>query len=212
MDCQLSISKGIILEQDALQGPNMVNFPYVACVTCVMTIKTSLNVFATHPLLLHDLSDMDRFFDYYEVLGISEDSTEEEIKEAYKREALKHHPDRHSGEESTAEVTARFQQIAEAYYVLSDQTRRQLYDETRQSRSRSNDTDRWAPRRGGGSVNADHVFGTVFEEMLKPEVDNPKFLWTPLGALSGVVIGFIVGNIPGAVINASTLNPIAYKI
>jgi len=113
---------------------------------------------------------------------------------------LKHHPDRHSGDESTAEATARFQQIAEAYYVLSDQTRRQLYDETRRSRSRTGDTSGWAPRRDGGSVNADHVFGNVFEDMLRPEVDNPKFLWTPVGALSGAAIGFIVGNIPGAVI------------
>ncbi|RUP07974.1 DnaJ-domain-containing protein [Jimgerdemannia flammicorona] len=139
---------------------------------------------------------MDTFVDYYEILGISEDASEEEI-----REALKHHPDRHNSDGlSASDATAQFQQVAEAYFVLSDRGRRQEYDDARRSRSPSRDTNGWAQRQNAASVNPNHVFGNVFEEMLRPEVDNPKFLWTPLGGMSGAIIGFIVGNIPGAVL------------
>ncbi|RUS29559.1 DnaJ domain-containing protein [Jimgerdemannia flammicorona] len=144
---------------------------------------------------------MDTFVDYYEILGISEDASEEEIREAYIKKALKHHPDRHNSDGlSASDATAQFQQVAEAYFVLSDRGRRQEYDDARRSRSPSRDTNGWAQRQNAASVNPNHVFGNVFEEMLRPEVDNPKFLWTPLGGMSGAIIGFIVGNIPGAVL------------
>ncbi len=64
-------------------------------------------------------------YDYYEALGVSRHATNEEIKSAYRRLALKFHPDRNPGDKSAEE---HFKQISEAYQVLSDSEKRQLYD------------------------------------------------------------------------------------
>jgi len=63
--------------------------------------------------------------DYYEVLGVSRTATPEEIKKAYRKKALQHHPDRNPGD---AEAEARFKEAAEAYEVLSNPEKRQRYD------------------------------------------------------------------------------------
>lgn len=47
--------------------------------------------------------------------------------------------------------------------------------------------------------NADHVFGDVFEELLRPEVERVMPFWRWIGAASGAALGFIAGNLPGAV-------------
>lgn len=62
--------------------------------------------------------------DYYEVLGVSKSSSQEEIKKAYKKLAMKHHPDV-SKEKESAE---KFKKISEAYAVLSDSEKRKQYD------------------------------------------------------------------------------------
>lgn len=63
--------------------------------------------------------------DYYEVLGISEGASAEEIKKAYRKLARKHHPDRNPDE---AGAEDKFKEIQEAYSVLSDETKRKEYD------------------------------------------------------------------------------------
>lgn len=63
--------------------------------------------------------------DYYEILGVPRDADAEEIKRAYRRMAMKHHPDRNPGDPS---AEARFKECAEAYEVLSDPERRARYD------------------------------------------------------------------------------------
>jgi molecular chaperone DnaJ len=63
--------------------------------------------------------------DYYEVLGCERTASESEIKSAYRRMALKHHPDRNPGD---SESEARFKEAAEAYSVLGDAQKRQRYD------------------------------------------------------------------------------------
>jgi molecular chaperone DnaJ len=63
--------------------------------------------------------------DYYEVLGVPRNATEQEIKSAYRRLALKYHPDRNPGNKQAEE---RFKEAAEAYAVLADPQKRAAYD------------------------------------------------------------------------------------
>ena len=63
--------------------------------------------------------------DYYEVLGVSRTATEQEIKSAYRRLAVKYHPDKNPGDASAEE---KFKEAAEAYSVLSDAEQRARYD------------------------------------------------------------------------------------
>ncbi|TFK49514.1 DnaJ-domain-containing protein [Heliocybe sulcata] len=64
--------------------------------------------------------------DYYKLLGVSKDASDEDIKRAYKKMALKFHPDRNAGSE---EASKKFQQISEAFEVLSDSNKRAVYDQ-----------------------------------------------------------------------------------
>jgi DnaJ-class molecular chaperone len=70
--------------------------------------------------------------DYYKVLEISPSATTVQIREAYKKAALKHHPDRVPSDSPERPArTKRFQQINDAYYTLSDATRKRDYDSSR---------------------------------------------------------------------------------
>jgi molecular chaperone DnaJ len=64
--------------------------------------------------------------DYYEVLGVIKSASSEEIKKAYRKLALKHHPDRNKGDKA---AEAKFKEASEAYHVLSDKERRTNYDQ-----------------------------------------------------------------------------------
>ncbi|EAW14169.1 DnaJ domain protein [Aspergillus clavatus NRRL 1] len=67
--------------------------------------------------------------DLYEILGVPEDATQDQIKSAYRKLALKHHPDK-APAESKDEAHTKFQQIAFAYAILSDERRRKRFDLT----------------------------------------------------------------------------------
>ncbi|XP_075732979.1 dnaJ homolog subfamily C member 7 isoform X1 [Rhipicephalus microplus] len=93
--------------------------------------------------------------DYYKVLGINKDATEEDIKKAYRKRALMHHPDRHSDapEDIKREHEKKFKEVGEAYNILSDPKKRVRYDE-------GHDLDDMDSSNSGGSP---PVFRTFFE-------------------------------------------------
>lgn len=94
--------------------------------------------------------------DYYEVLGVDKNATEDEIKKAYRKIAIKYHPDRNPGDKEAEE---KFKEAAEAYDVLHDPQKRQQYDQFGFD----------APGGfgfGGGGFTMDDIFsmfGSVFE-------------------------------------------------
>ena len=65
--------------------------------------------------------------DYYEILGVTKSVTDKELKSAYRKMALKWHPDKNP--DKKAEAEAKFKEINEAYQVLSDSKKRQAYDQ-----------------------------------------------------------------------------------
>ncbi len=63
--------------------------------------------------------------DYYKVLGLVRGASDEDIKKAYRKMALKYHPDKNK----SAGAEERFKEVAEAYEVLSDKHKREIYDQ-----------------------------------------------------------------------------------
>src|SRR5258706_7400484 len=63
--------------------------------------------------------------DFYEILGVNKSSTDQEIKSAYRKLAIKYHPDKNK----TKEAEEKFKEVTRAYEVLSDSQKRQTYDQ-----------------------------------------------------------------------------------
>ena len=75
-------------------------------------------------------SEAARNRDYYQILGINRNATPEEIKKAYRKLALKYHPDRNSETEQTKKIAQRkFQDVSDAYSVLSDPKKKEMFDQ-----------------------------------------------------------------------------------
>lgn len=93
--------------------------------------------------------------DYYEVLGVGKSAAADEIKKAYRRLAMKHHPDRNHRDDADAE--ARFKEAKEAYEVLKDSEKRASYDQFGHN----------APRGGfgGGAEGFGDILGDVFGDI-----------------------------------------------
>src|SRR5258706_2985513 len=66
--------------------------------------------------------------DYYETLGVPKNASEEDIKKAYRKLAMKHHPDRNQGDDAK-KAEEKFKEAKEAYEMLSDEQKRAAYDQ-----------------------------------------------------------------------------------
>lgn len=66
--------------------------------------------------------------DYYKILGVSKSASQDDIKKAYRKLALKHHPDR-VPQEKKDEAQSKFQELSEAFEVLSDPEKKRIYDQ-----------------------------------------------------------------------------------
>jgi molecular chaperone DnaJ len=94
--------------------------------------------------------------DYYDILGISKSASESEIKKAYRKKAIKYHPDKNLGDSSAEE---NFKKAAEAYEVLSNSEKRSKYDQFGHSAFDG------SGGFGGGGMNMDDIFsqfGDIF--------------------------------------------------
>ena len=95
--------------------------------------------------------------DYYDVLGVNKNSTPEQIKAAYRKLAVKHHPDKNKGNKASEE---KFKEASEAYHVLSDNERKQNYDNFGHAAFENG-----AGGRGGfGNFDFSNSFSDIFED------------------------------------------------
>ena len=108
--------------------------------------------------------------DYYDVLGISKQASNQEIKKAYRKLAKKYHPDTNPGDEEAEKL---FKEVTEAYNVLSDEEKRKLYDQfghaafdggtdPYESHFRSGNSENGTHREYYYSGNMDDIFDDVF--------------------------------------------------
>ena len=97
--------------------------------------------------------------DYYEVLGVSRNASEDELKKAYRKVAMKHHPDRNPGDKKAEE---KFKEASEAFEVLGDREKRARYDQFGHA------ADGMGSGMGGfggaGAGGFGDVFGDIFSE------------------------------------------------
>eukprot|EP00009_Paramoeba_aestuarina_P005174 CAMPEP_0201523566 /NCGR_PEP_ID=MMETSP0161_2-20130828/20326_1 /ASSEMBLY_ACC=CAM_ASM_000251 /TAXON_ID=180227 /ORGANISM="Neoparamoeba aestuarina, Strain SoJaBio B1-5/56/2" /LENGTH=104 /DNA_ID=CAMNT_0047922729 /DNA_START=223 /DNA_END=534 /DNA_ORIENTATION=+ len=88
--------------------------------------------------------------DYYDILGVKKDSALSEIKKAYRKLAMKYHPDKNPGD---AEAEKKFKEIGEAYSVLSDPEKRKTYDQYGKEGLQG----------GGANFDANDLFQNLFQ-------------------------------------------------
>jgi molecular chaperone DnaJ len=93
--------------------------------------------------------------DYYDLLGVSKSASADDIKKAYKKKALKYHPDRNKGDKESEDM---FKKVSQAYEVLSDPEKRQIYDQFGEDGLKANPYQ----RRGGGAGFSEH--SDIFEK------------------------------------------------
>ena len=99
--------------------------------------------------------------DYYEILGVDKGASKDEIKKAYRKIAIKYHPDKNPNNKEAEEM---FKEAAEAYEVLSNDEKRQRYD-----RFGHQGVGGAGGYGGGGGMNMDDIFsqfGDIFKQIV----------------------------------------------
>lgn len=99
--------------------------------------------------------------DYYSILGLSKTATDDEIKKAFRKLAVKYHPDKNAGKKEAEE---KFKDINEAYEVLSDAEKRRKYDRYGENWSKVDETQYRQSSPGGGQTYYEGDASTFFDE------------------------------------------------
>ena len=97
--------------------------------------------------------------DYYEVLGVSKDVSEAELKKAYRRLAMKYHPDRNTDDEAAIE---KFKEAKEAFEILKNKEKRAAYDQFGHAGVSNHPG---GGGFGGGGADINDIFGDVFGDI-----------------------------------------------
>jgi molecular chaperone DnaJ len=105
--------------------------------------------------------------DYYEILGVDRNVSAPELKKAFKRLAIKYHPDKNPG---NSEAEAKFKEAAEAYEVLSDQAKRQTYDQFGHQGVNSN-----FGQSGFQNVDINDIFNNIFGDEIFGDIFGDIF-------------------------------------
>jgi len=131
--------------------------------------------------------------DYYRILGVSVDATEEEIKKAYRRLALRYHPDRNPGDREAEE---RFKEISEAYGVLIDREKRRQYDNWRSGGYDPRTGFRYTPEEIFQDLFQNPYAGDIFQELFREFSRrgwrfDPRFIDRIFFNGRGIFFGFI---------------------
>ncbi len=115
--------------------------------------------------------------DYYDILGVSKTAKERDIKKAYKRLAIKYHPDRNRGDKNSEE---KFKEVKEAYEILSDKNKRSMYDQYGHSFNQENYSSGFTSSDFDVNVSSgsdfSDIFGDVFGDIFgsKKKKSNSK--------------------------------------
>lgn len=118
---------------------------------------------------------MDTNTDYYSLLGVRRNATPEEIKRAYRKLVFRYHPDRNPGDDGAVD---RFKQVLDAYNILSDMTKRSVYDAVTHPAGAEEETEEEQPeeteQQSGDHFANSFRFSQEFRAKVEPEPKCPS--------------------------------------
>lgn len=119
--------------------------------------------------------------DYYQTLGVAKNASQDDLKKAFKKKAMEHHPDRNKGDK---ESEKKFKEVNEAYETLKDDQKRSAYDRYGHDSYKGGGSSGFNPNQGQRSSSQSDfgdfsdVFGNIFEDLMggarRPQSDNTK--------------------------------------